>query len=149
MKLTQEQVEIRQIFRETVINLFSDVHHCKMFGIVNNIALYLGCDYESAHRKLSEIPSIGDVYGKQPIAAWLAHNYREVSDSIFDGKTKQQSLSICAKAKKNPLRSKKRTQVEDELSASTSKDCRKLKAIAELKNNMPDRWQKTSWSVVK
>ena len=148
MKLTERQVEIRAKFRELVIYYWPDSKKPLMFNITNNLEVIFG---KSVLDEMAEIPSIGPLYTRAPIQAWLARHFRAVSNAMFDGKTGDYALQLWKKEKYANVNS-----MTQKRSASDLKEMAQLKAnnkinraFGELHANMPDRWGKTSWNKVK
>lgn len=151
IKLTGRQVLLRRAFRECVLENWRSERKTLMFSVTNDLSEMFSMDAKSIENELAEIPSIRAYRGKFPIQAWLARHYPAVSNAMFDGKTNEQCLAIWAKSKYTPANSEngfmnRATRSER---GKTVWSARVNRAHAELRKNMPDRWAKSSWGLVK
>ena len=150
MKLNDRQLKIRSIFRNYIIdNWVSKTNKIKMFGIFIVVADEFGITQDQARDEMYQIPSIGWVGPTMAINVWVAKYYRPISEALWDGKSKEHVLALWAKTKKTADRNHKIGVTDKKEHAVINKNRKKLAAIADLHKNMPDRWQKTSWGIVK
>lgn len=148
MKLTAIQVEMRTVFRNAILEHWRDNKRPLMFGTVHAVKNHFSLSTDEAREEMSKVPSIGKFRMNMPVQAWLASHYRQVSNALFDGATDEKALAIW-KVSKRTDGEPKRTREEAKEGAKTNKSHRKFRALAELRNNMGDRWGATSWGKVK
>jgi len=74
MILTERQVEIRRLFRLTVLELCRDKKRHKMFHTIANIAAALNVTPGEARIEMAAIPSVGEFRRYMPAIAELKAN---------------------------------------------------------------------------
>ena len=144
MKLDEHQMALRKRFRELVVEYFWHPKYILMFNVVGTLSEEFDGDIYS---RLGDIPSIGDVYGKTPIQAWLSQRYNPVATALYNKASPEAVLALWAKTKMCIVR--KRGRADLDIRGEMYKDNRKNKGLAELRKNMPDRWANSDWSKVK
>lgn len=150
MKLTERQIKIRAIFRNYIIdNWVSKTNKTKMFGAFIVVAEEFGITQDQARDEMYQIPSIGWCGPTMPINVWMAKYYKQIANALWDNMPKDKVLALWVKTKKTADRNPKIGVTDKKEHAVINKNKKKLAAIAELHKNMPDRWQKTSWGIVK
>lgn len=148
MKLTERQVKIRAVFRDSVLAHFSNAEKFRMVNTILDVCKSLDLPFDEARAEMAEIPSIGKFRKSMPCAAWLASHFKPVSNALYDGATKDAALKLWAKTKRTDG-VVKRTGEEKRLYNKMARDNKKIRAFATLRKDMGDRWGATSWSKVK
>ncbi len=152
MKLNERQVELRAAFRDVLLKNWRSPGKTLMCGVYYDVADRFGIDKRVAKEELCALPSIRHFTDTTPIHVWLAKHYPAVSNAMFDGKSDDQCLAIWRTSKYSiatSATSKRSNEEKKEMAQCWNKGKRKLKAIAELQRNAPDRWANTSWNIVK
>ncbi|EKD98776.1 MAG: hypothetical protein ACD_23C00277G0008 [uncultured bacterium] len=148
MKLTDTQILVRSAFREEVIDQWIVNGKPFMFNIKNRIAERLNMTVADVFEVMQSIPSIGFVSDTMPINVWTAKYFKLIANAMWEGKSRQQVLALWAKTKRTTDSNKLSAAERSDLN-SINRDGRKLRAVGELRNNMPDRWGETDWSKCK
>ncbi len=148
MKLTERQIKIRSVFRNSVLAHFSNAEKFKMFNTIVDVCNALDLPFDDARAEMAEIPSIGKFRKNMPCAAWLASHFKPVSNALYDGVGKEAALNLWVKTKRTDGVARRDVHEKMEM-ARNARNNRKNKAFAELHKNMGDRWDATSWSKVK
>lgn len=150
MKLTEEQLFIREICRRTMINFYFSNKKCRMFGVINTVSQATLFSRDDAHQKMIQIPSIGYFHPMMRIAAYLATYYRPVSDALIDGKSNDEALKLWAKTKKSIVKAHPtRSTVDVCKRQNHSRLKNRMSAIAEFKEWAPDKYQRSNWNKCK
>lgn len=82
MKLDAKSAEIRRLFRNSVLDLWSS--DANMRDVVDEIIRHSGTSANDIYHILSTIPSIGKISAAMRIRVWVGHNYPKVSEAMFD-----------------------------------------------------------------
>lgn len=149
MILTEEQKIIRELFRKRIVELWNSDKQL-MFNIIDYIADgYVELSRDEVKEKMAAIPSIGRFRENMPIHAFVARHFRPVSDALFSGCSLEKALEIWKNTKRAKHPEKKRTKEELGEYRKHRRNLNKLSAIAELKSNLPSRYEKTNWNKCK
>jgi hypothetical protein len=150
MILTDRQKKLRQAFREAIIDYWKSEYQCtRMFGVVIECKKLLGGSEYDVEEELKAIPSIGFFGSQSTTHVWMGRYYAAIANALWDGKSKNEVLALWAKTKRAKTATPKRDEIEKKELSNLRKSRKKLRAIAVLHKNMPDRWDKTDWNKCK
>lgn len=149
MKLTEQQIMIRRAFREFVIDVWHDHTKPMMFNAKTVVAEKLQMATADVIAEFEKIPSIGHIRGMMPVHVWVAKYFNPIANALWDGKNKEQVLTLWSKCKRTTDSTPKLSTLDRREHGKIRKNHRKFQALAELNKNRPDRWEKTSWSKTK
>lgn len=148
MKLTERQVKIRTVFRDSVLAHFANAEKYMMLNTIVDVCKALDLPFDEARAEMAEIPSVGKFRQNMPCAAWLASHFKPVSNALHDGVGKEAALNLWAKTKRTDGVARRDVHEKMEM-ARNARNNKKIKAFATLRKDMGDRWDATSWSKVK
>ena len=104
MILSAEQLAIRQFFRGIVIEHWLYHKESRMHAILKAVAVRFDLDSDDAYSQMSAIPSIGAFPKGQPLMAWLAASYPEISNALFDGASEEVVMRLWKTVGRQPNR---------------------------------------------
>lgn len=150
MKLNERQIALRACFRETIVDFWNcPDNKYKMFNVLIVCQEKLGGTQYDIFGELLEIPSIGWLSSEISMQVWTARYHKTISDALWDGKSKEYVMRLWKTSKRAKSAPPRKNAEEKKEYAKINKNIKKIKAIGELKGNMPDRWQRTAWNVCK
>ena len=148
MKLDETQVAMRKAFRAHLL-----VNHGSskglMWGVIETLAKQFNLGYLECEYRLAQIPSIGELKGKEAIDPWLAKHFPQTSKVMFDSGDMVKALSVWSKEKRCKCAVRRRSLPEKKEMAELRRNNRKNSAIGELNANRGDRWEQTAWNKCK
>jgi hypothetical protein len=152
MKLTDEQRDAKKIFRLSVLKYFwgHDGKHT-LGNVIYDVSDVLFISPPEAVIFLSKIPSIGPLFWHTGCSTWLAKHYPVVSKAMFDKKPIDEVMRIWSTQRYQNANNKtnKRGSSGDAERSELYRGRKKIREIAKLRKDMPDRFAKSSWNLVK
>ena len=140
MKLNEQQVLFRHVFRQHVLSMWGQGK--TMFDVIIATAISCNITTKDAWSIAESVPSIGRIDGKTRIDVWVGHSYPKVSEALFN-KDRRAAETLFIAKNHQPI-----SKIRSEKTAAIRQD-KQLKELRKLNSEKGDRWAKTSWNICK